>query len=119
MKAVEDTIRQFMAMDWIFFNGGHGAVGKKHDVELQLEYIADVRTAVLEAIEAHPIADLIDPEDHSYALVDKWLDIGSAYVKKKLAPKYGHHREFEYLVYGHTYRMVGDLILHGMNHLQK
>ena len=118
MKAVEDTISQFMNMDWVFYNGGHGAVGKKHDLALQLEYIADVRNAVLEAFDEYPMADFFDPNDHSFAQVAKWLDAGSAYVKKKLAPKYGHYGEFEYFVYGHTYRIASDFVFHGMNHLK-
>ena len=117
MKAVEDAMRQVLAMEWVFLNGGHGEVGKKHDVEMQLAYIADMRSAMFAALETFDMRDHIDPAKHPIAAIVGATQALAEAIEKDMAPKYGQYGEFEYVLEGQVYRMVSDLFLHGTGHL--
>ena len=117
MKAVEDGMRQLYGLDWIYFNGGHGEVGKKQDVALQLEYIADLRAALLKAFQTFNMGDYVDPAKHPIATIVNATRALTEAVSKDMAPKYGQYGDFEYVLEGHVYRMVSDVFLHGLGHL--
>ena len=117
MQAVEEGMRQLQGLDWTYLNGGHGEVGKKHDVALQLGYIADLRAAVLKAFQTFNMGDYVDPAKHPIATVVNATRALTEAARKDMAPKYGQYGDFEYVLEGHVYRMVSDVILHGLGHL--
>ena len=117
LKAVEDGLRQLHELDWVFMNGGHGEVGKKHDVALQLDYIADLRAAALKAYQTFDVRDYAAPDKHYIATITDSVRTLTKAVRADLAPKYGQYGDFEHVLEDHVYRMVSDVMLHGLNHL--
>ena len=117
IQAVEEGMRQLQGLDWTYLNGGHGEVGKKHDVSAQLGYIADLRAAVLKALPTFNFGDYVDPAKHPIASIVGATRGMAEIVSKDMAPKYGQYGDFEYVFEGHVYRMLSDIILHGLGHL--
>jgi glyoxylase-like metal-dependent hydrolase (beta-lactamase superfamily II) len=93
----EPNLRQVLALDWVFMNGGHGNVGTKDDVQFQLQYINDLRQAVQEASRAHPFASYLDPKhgNSHAAYTQVWRDAIAKQATDALRSKYNQYYGFE------------------------
>ena len=113
MRAAEDGARNFYQMDWVFFNGGHGPEGTKAHVRYYETYIQDMKAAVIKASAEFVFDPYGDPKKSFLKAFDDWASAITERVIEKLAPKYGHHLEFQDSVKSHVLRMAGDQVLHG------
>ena len=73
-----------------------------HSEDSSIYYLASEKTA--------HYTDVVEPGD----LPHLYFNLG-----KDMAPKYGQYGDFEYVLEGHVYRMVSDVILHGLGHLRR
>ena len=109
MRALIDTLEFMLALDWDFMNAGHWNIGLKQDVSDTLKYIADVKSASLEAlteVPREPVPGNPEQELMSYAVALE------AYVLRKLMPEYGHHSHLDTIIGGHMRRIINEIILH-------
>jgi glyoxylase-like metal-dependent hydrolase (beta-lactamase superfamily II) len=87
----EANLKSAAALDWDFFNGGHGNVGTKKDFEFQLQFNNDLRQAILAARQAEPFGQFMNPPvSNSHAHITKaWRDAVTKRVSESLRGKYG------------------------------
>jgi glyoxylase-like metal-dependent hydrolase (beta-lactamase superfamily II) len=84
-------VEEIRKMDWQTFVGGHVArTGTHADVEVQLEFMGDVRQAAAAALAATNPGEGIAPRDaaNPWALFDNYIDRVAATCVNALAPKW-------------------------------
>ena len=93
----DTNLKQATALDWDFFNGGHGNVGTKQDFEFQLQFNSDLRQAILAARQAEPFGQFMNPQvGNSHAHFTKaWRDAVTKRATESLRAKYGQLYGYE------------------------
>ena len=57
----EDNLKQIYDLEWDYLSGSHGNIGSRVDIDFQLAFIADLKTAVGKAMGAHPFTSSSTP----------------------------------------------------------
>ncbi|MBM6551480.1 MBL fold metallo-hydrolase [Marinomonas ostreistagni] len=85
------------AMDWDYFNGGHGNVGSHEDFNFHLQFIADLEAAVGKAMGQVPFGFGVDMEkiNAHTVMLPAWFDEIARIATDELRPKYGEYYGFE------------------------
>lgn len=93
----EANIEQLAQLDWTFFNGGHGNIGGRKDIEFYREFVADLKLAVGKAMGSVKWGTGVDAAKvtaHTEFL-PAWFDAISEQAVAELRPKYGKFYGFE------------------------
>lgn len=93
----ELDIEQLAALDWTFFNGGHGNIGGRKDIVFYRQFLADLKAAVGKAMASVKWGAGVDSATvnaHTEYL-PAWFDAISQQAVSKLRPKYGQFYGFE------------------------
>jgi glyoxylase-like metal-dependent hydrolase (beta-lactamase superfamily II) len=93
----EDNLRQIYDLDWDHLSGSHGNVGTRVDIDFELQFVADLKEAVGNAMSAHPFSDFVDPSAsaHTRFLAD-FFGAVSREATESLRPKYGRLYGYDY-----------------------
>jgi len=106
----ESNVREVMALDWVYFVGGHGNVGSKGDFEFEIQFLNDVVAATREARRAVPFTR--SPNENSHvAFVRTQRDAIAQRVTEQLRPKYGQLYGYDAAMpynVEHAIRLVGS-----------
>jgi glyoxylase-like metal-dependent hydrolase (beta-lactamase superfamily II) len=111
----EPNLKQAMALDWDFFNGGHGNVGTKQDFEFQLQFDSDLRQAIMAARQAEPFGKYMNPppgNSHAH-ITEAWREAVKKRATESLHGKYGQ-------LYGYdaSMPMNAELVLRALGSYQ-
>lgn len=93
----EGNLREAVALDWVYFNGGHGNVGSKEDFAFYFKFIGDLRAAVgksLNSVSWGVGVDATKINAHT-AFLPAWLAAVAKKATDELRPKYGRYYGFE------------------------
>ena len=79
------------AMNWDYFNGGHGNVGSHDDFEFHLQFIADLEAAVGKAMGEVPFGFGVEMDkiNAHTVMLPAWFDEIARKATEELRPKYG------------------------------
>lgn len=94
---LEDNLRAANALQWDYFNGGHGNVGTHEDFAFHLRFIADLRAAVGQAMAEVPFGFGVDASTinaHTVMLPTWYAEIARR-ATDRLRPTYGQYYGFE------------------------
>ena len=93
----ESNINQLAGMKWDFFNGGHGNIGSRQDIDFYRKFINDLKTAVGEAMGNVAWGTGIDVSkiNAHTAFLPAWLGAVSKQATESLRPEYGQYYGFE------------------------
>lgn len=113
---VPGYFRQLALIDTIPFEtlvGGHvGRTGTHDDVRTQLEFMADLRAATADALQAVPIGEEMAAEDRAnpWAVFDNYIDRVALRCVNRLAPKWqGRLAAFDVYIWDQCYAMEQSL----------
>src|SRR5262249_38309789 len=104
---------------WDFekFVGGHFQPGTKIDVETQMQFMADLHTAALQAISTIPYADgRLDTANanHSWAATRDWMDRIVNHCVNAVSPKLANRlAAFDVWIYDHCMSVEQAIRLEG------
>lgn len=93
----EGNLREAVALDWTYFNGGHGNVGSKEDFAFYFKFIGDLRVAVgksLNTVSWGVGVDATKVNAHT-AFLPAWLAAVAKQATDELRPTYGRYYGFE------------------------
>ena len=69
----EHNLKQVYDLEWRHLSGSHGNLGTRDDIDFELAFIADMKTAVGAAIGARPFTDFVDPNAKAHtAFLANW-----------------------------------------------
>jgi hypothetical protein len=93
----EDNLRQVYHLGWDYLSGSHGNIGSRADIDFELQFIADLKAAIGQAMGRHPFSEFVDPSAsaHTGFLADFFATI-SREATDALRPKYGQLYGFEH-----------------------
>ena len=91
------NIEELAALEWDFFNGGHGNIGARSDIEFYRTFLADLEEAVGSAMGSTPWGTGVDASkiNAHTAFLPAWLDAIAKKATDELRPKYGDYYGFE------------------------
>lgn len=94
---LEDNLRETNALPWDYFNGGHGNVGSHDDFAFHLRYIADLRTAVGQAMSEVPFGYGVDAStiNAHTPMLPAWYGEIARRATERMRPVYGQFYGFE------------------------
>lgn len=101
------ALRTALDADWTVLTAGHGRAGRRDDVALVLDYLADLETEVAAGLAAHPPEEVA--EGHTYARFAARLCAVQADVLAALSPGWGALAGFAEVAPSHVTRMVVHL----------
>lgn len=92
----EDNLRQVYDLGWDYLSGSHGNIGSRADIDFDLAFIADLKTAIGESMGRHPFTEFVDPSAsaHTGFLANFFATIARE-ATDALRPKYGKMYGFE------------------------
>jgi glyoxylase-like metal-dependent hydrolase (beta-lactamase superfamily II) len=93
----EDNLRQVYHLGWDYLSGSHGNIGSRADIDFELQFIADLKAAIGQAMGRHPFSEFVDQSAsaHTGFLADFFATI-SREATDALRPKYGQLYGFEH-----------------------
>lgn len=92
----EDNLRQIYDLDWDHLSGSHGNLGTRADIDFQFAFIADLKTAIGQAMAENPFSKFVDPGAKAHTgFLSGFFDTISKQATATLRPKYGHLYGFE------------------------
>lgn len=92
----ESNIREAAALDWDYFNGVHGNIGSKQDVEFQLMFLDDLCRSTLEARQQEPFTEHMNPAANNHAAFSRsQREAITTRVIEAMRPKYGRMYGFD------------------------
>jgi glyoxylase-like metal-dependent hydrolase (beta-lactamase superfamily II) len=92
----EDNLRQVYDLEWDYLSGSHGNIGSRADIDFELRFVADLKTAVGEAIAANPFSDFVDPSARAHTgFLANWSTAIAKQAVDTIRPKYGELYGFE------------------------
>lgn len=56
----EDNLREVYDLEWDYLSGSHGNIGSRADIDFELQFVADLKAAVGQAIGEHPFTDFVE-----------------------------------------------------------
>lgn len=85
------------AMNWDYFNGGHGNVGSHDDFNFHLQFIADLEAAVGKAMGEVPFGFGVEMDkiNAHTVMLPAWFDEIARKATDELRPKYGEFYGYE------------------------
>jgi glyoxylase-like metal-dependent hydrolase (beta-lactamase superfamily II) len=93
----EDNLKQIYDLEWDYLSGSHGNIGSRVDIDFQLAFIADLKTAVGNAMGAHPFTEFVDPSaDAHTGFLSNFFATIAREATDALRPKYGQLYGFEH-----------------------
>ena len=98
------ALRTALDADWSVLTAGHGRLGRRDDVALVLDYLADLETEVAAGLAAHPPEEVA--AGHTYARFAARLRAVQADVVDALSPRWGTLAGFAEVAPSHVTRMV-------------
>ncbi|WP_456297057.1 MBL fold metallo-hydrolase [Vibrio sp. AK197] len=92
-----DNLNTANALDWDYFNGGHGNVGSHADFAFHLKFISDLKAAVGKAMGEVPFGYGVDPDkiNAHTVMLPTWYDEIAKRATDALRPTYGDYYGFE------------------------
>jgi glyoxylase-like metal-dependent hydrolase (beta-lactamase superfamily II) len=100
-------------MDFDTLVSGHvSRTGTKADVELQLEFLSDLKATVTEALSSTGVDEQMDPRDRSnpWAVFDSYIDRVVIRSVDALTPRWSHRLAgFDVYIWDHCYSMEQSL----------
>jgi len=92
----EDNLRQVEGLEWDFISGSHGNIGSRADIDFQFAFIADLKAAVGQAMQAHPFTEFVNPSAKAHTeFLSKFFNRIATEATTTLRPKYGRMYGFE------------------------
>ncbi len=93
----EDNLRQVYDLGWDHLSGSHGNLGTRDDIDFEFAFLADLKTAIGDAMAAHPFSDFVDPgTDAHTSFLANFFGTVSEEATEALRPKYGRYYGFDY-----------------------
>lgn len=91
------NLEQADALEWDWLNGGHGNVGSHDDVQFHLQALADYTAAAIQAMEANPFGNFIDPSTTNAhtTFMNSFMAAVVRDATEILRPKYGEFYGFD------------------------
>ena len=93
----EANINQLANLEWDFFNGGHGNIGSRADVEFYRTFLVDLKAAVGDAMGSVAWGTGVDVSkiNAHTAFLSSWMKAVSEKATETLRPQYGELYGFE------------------------
>ena len=93
----EANINQLANLEWEFFNGGHGNIGSRADIEFYNTFLADLKAAVGEAMGSVAWGTGVDASkiNAHTVFLSSWMKAVSEKATEILRPKYGKFYGFD------------------------
>ncbi|WPC75391.1 MBL fold metallo-hydrolase [Vibrio porteresiae] len=91
------NLEQANGLDWTYFSGGHGNIGSHADFAFYLQFIADLKSAVANAMQKVPFGFGVkmDQINAHTVMLPAWYGEISRLATEELRPKYGQYYGFE------------------------
>jgi glyoxylase-like metal-dependent hydrolase (beta-lactamase superfamily II) len=92
----ESNLWEAAALDWDYFDGGHGNIGSKQDFEFQLTFLNDLRRSTLEARKQESFAEHMKLTANNHAAFSRsQREAITKRVIEAMRPKYGQMYGFD------------------------
>lgn len=93
----EENIEQLAQLEWKFFNGGHGNIGSRKDIEFYREFLKDLKSAVVRAMQNVVWGTGVDTSklNAHTPYLPAWLHEISKQATDSIRSKYGNLYGFE------------------------
>ncbi|GIJ24239.1 methyltransferase domain-containing protein [Micromonospora lutea] len=93
----EDNLRQIYDLGWDHLSGSHGNVGIRVDIDFELQFVADLKQAVGNAMEAHPFSGFVDPSANAHtSFLANFFGTVAREATEALRPRYGQLYGFDH-----------------------
>ncbi len=94
---LEQNLKTANALDWVYFNGGHGNIGSHDDFAFHLKFISDLKAEVGKAMGEVPFGFGVDVEtiNAHTVMLPAWYGEIAKRATDALRPEYGKYYGFE------------------------
>jgi len=94
---LEQNLKTANALDWDYFNGGHGNIGSHDDFAFHLKFISDLKAAVGKAMGEVPFGYGVDVDkiNAHTVMLPAWYGEIAKRVTDELRPEYGQYYGYE------------------------
>lgn len=93
----ELNLHQIYDLGWDHLSGSHGNLGTREDIDFEFDFLADMKTAITDAMAEHPFSDFVDPDTDAHtSFLANFFDTISEVATETLRPKYGDLYGFDY-----------------------
>ena len=108
----EESVGELLTIDWEILVAGHNNIGAREDVQLVADYFDDVRSHVIEAIQATEFGPFLNEDKVFYGWFIDYADAISTKAVEALRPKWGAYPGFDLVSKSHSEKMFWHLYMH-------
>ncbi len=112
LDGYEKSVAELLTLEWDFLCAGHSNVGSQDDVQLVLDYVADIRRYTGQAMGTTEFQPFVQDGTIFYEWIAGFRDAIIDKVVSLMRPRWGQYIGFDVVIRSHAERMFFETYLH-------
>ncbi len=112
LDGYEKSVRELLTLEWDFLCAGHSNVGNQADVQLVLDYLADIRRYTGQAMASTEFQPFVQEGTIFYEWIAGFRDAVIDKTVSLMQPRWAQYTGFDVVIRSHAERMFFETYLH-------